>query len=63
MLNLMLEGIVEFGEAVTVSPGVRRGWNFGDKQLVVGLAAPITRADGASTVALLTYLSYELPFR
>ena len=63
MLNLMLEGVVEFGEAATLSPGFRRGWNFGEKQLVIGLAAPVTRAEGRSTVALLTYLSYELPFR
>jgi len=63
MLNLMLEGVVEFGETVTLSPGFRRGWNFGEKQLVIGLAAPVTRAEGRSTVALLTYFSYELPFR
>lgn len=62
-LNLMLEGVVEFGEAVTLSPGFRRGWNFGAKQLAIGLAAPVTRAEGRSTMALLTYLSYELPFR
>ena len=63
MLNLMLEGIVNGDESVTVSPGFRRGWNFGEKQLVIGLAAPITRADGRATAALLTYFSYELPFR
>ena len=63
MFNLMLEGVVAFDESVTVSPGFRRGWNFGDRQLVIGVAAPITRADGRSTAALLTYFSYELPFR
>jgi hypothetical protein len=63
MLNLMLEGVVEFEESATLSPGFRRGWNFGEKQFVVGLAAPLTRADGRWTPALLTYLSYELPFR
>ena len=41
--------------------GFRRGWNFGE--LVIGLALPITRVDGRSTGALLTYFSYELPFR
>jgi hypothetical protein len=46
-----------------VSPGFRRGWNFGEHQLVIGAAVPITRADGRSTAALLTYFSYELPFR
>ena len=34
MLNLMLEGLVEFGQFATVSPGFRRGWNFGERQLV-----------------------------
>jgi hypothetical protein len=63
MLNLMLEGVIAFDAAATLSPGVRGGWNFGDQQLVVGLAAPITRAGGRWTPALLTYLSYELPFR
>jgi len=63
MLNLMLEGVVEFDESVTVSPGFRRGRNVGAHQIVIGLALPITRADGRSTAALLTYFSYELPFR
>jgi hypothetical protein len=63
MLNLMLEGLVQVGELVTVSPGVRRGWNFGERQIVIGLAAPVTLADGRTTTALLAYLSYELPFR
>lgn len=63
MFNLMLEGVVELGESMTVSPGFRRGWNVGDHQLVIGVAAPITRADARSTAALLTYFSYELPFR
>jgi hypothetical protein len=63
MLNLMLEGLVEFGEFATVSPGFRRGWNFGERQLVIGAAIPVTRADSRWTAALLTYFSYELPFR
>ena len=63
LLNLLLEAVVEFDESVTVSPGFRRGWNFGDRQLVIGAAVPITRAEGRSTAALLTYFSYELPFR
>ena len=62
-LNLMLEGTVEFADSLTVSPGFRRGWTYGGHQLVIGVAIPITRADGRSTAALLSYLSYELPFR
>jgi hypothetical protein len=63
MFNLMLEGVVAFGESTTISPGFRRGWSIGEHQLVIGAAVPITRADGRSTAALLTYFSYELPFR
>ena len=63
MFNLMLESVAVLGESMTVSPGFRRGWNFGEHQLVIGAAVPITRADGRSTAALLTYFSYELPFR
>ena len=63
MFNLMLEAVVALDESTTVSPGFRRGWNLGDKQLVVGAAVPLTRAGGTTTAALLTYLSYELPFR
>lgn len=63
MLNLMLEGVAEFGETLTLSPGFRRGWNVGQRQVVIGIAAPMTRVDGRSTAALLTYFSYELPFR
>jgi hypothetical protein len=63
MFNLMLEGVAELREAVTLSPGFRGGWNLGDRQLVIGVAVPVTRVDGRSTAALLTYFSYELPFR
>ena len=63
MFNLMLEAVLELDESTTVSPGFRRGWNVGDRQLVVGAAVPLTRADGATSAALLTYFSYELPFR
>lgn len=62
MLNLMFEALAEIDEATTVSPGFRRGWNFGDHQLVIGAAVPITREGGDAHVALLTYFSYELPF-
>ena len=63
MFNLMLEAVVGFDDYVTVSPGFRRGWTFGERQLVIGVAVPLTRADGRSTAAVLTYFSYELPFR
>ncbi|MCU1382088.1 MAG: hypothetical protein JWL71_785 [Acidobacteria bacterium] len=63
MLNLMLEAVVEIDESATLSPGFRRGWNVGDRQLVVGLAMPVTHADRRWSPALLTYFSYELPFR
>ncbi len=63
MFNLMLEGLVQINDSATISPGFRRGWNFGDRQLVIGAAVPVTRAGGSTTAALLTYFSYELPFR
>lgn len=63
MFNLMLEGVAELDESITVAPGFRVGWNFGDRQLVVGAAVPFTRAAATTTAALLTYFSYELPFR
>jgi hypothetical protein len=63
MFNLMLEAVVAFDESATLSPGFRRGWNIGEKQLVIGAAVPLTRARGMTTAALLTYFSYELPFR
>lgn len=66
MFHLVLEGVLEFADEATVatiSPGFRRGWNIGDHQLVVGAAAPLTALNGTSTIALLTYFSYELPFR
>lgn len=75
MFNLMLEGLLEFEEVpdvtgatsrhtvFTLSPGARGGWNIGDHQLIVGAAVPIMRAQSATDVGALLYLSYELPFR
>jgi hypothetical protein len=75
MLNLMLESFAEFEElvdpngsvnreaTVTVSPGLRRGWNIGDRQIVIGAAVPLNRTQGETSPALLTYFSYELPFK
>jgi hypothetical protein len=59
----MLEAVAVPGNSTTVSPGVRGGWNIGQRQIVIGAAVPITRADGRSTAALLTYFSYEAPIR
>jgi hypothetical protein len=74
-LNLLVENVVEFEDAVrtnqatsrervvTISPGFRGGWNLSeDKQIIVGAALPITFQEGERTVAFLTYFSYELPF-
>jgi hypothetical protein len=62
MFNLMLEA-VGVADSWTVSPGFRRAWNFGEHQVVVGLAVPITRARGSTDASALSYFSYELPFR
>jgi hypothetical protein len=62
-LNLMFEALALLDESMTLSPGFRRAWNFGDHQLVAGAAVPVTREDGETRPALLAYLSYELPFR
>lgn len=74
MVNVMLEVLTLFPETlrsgeistrervVTISPGIRRGWNIDDSQIVVGLAAPLTFESGAKKLAVLAYGSYELPF-
>jgi hypothetical protein len=74
MFHLMLESVVSFADvlsntghdrrerAVTVSPGFRWGWNVGERQIVVGTALPITTEESETTVGVLTYFSYELPF-
>lgn len=73
MVNLMLESLVAFDEVLdengtdrattfTLSPGVRGGWDIGDKQVVVGAAVPISWSDTTSTGVYL-YFSYELPFK
>ncbi len=60
--------VVDAGAAVrtaanTVSPGFRGGWNVGERQLIVGAAVPVTFQSGAATYGLLTYFSFESPFR
>ena len=69
MFNLMLESVLRFDElsdedgtsretTFTLSPGVRGGWNFGDQQVILGAAVPITwverrRRNRASALSLL----------
>jgi hypothetical protein len=70
MFHPMLEVFAEWTEngagardrSVTYVPGFRTGWNAGDKQIVLGVALPITQANGARDVGALIYFSYELPF-
>jgi hypothetical protein len=72
MLHLMMESVVAFDESagidgttrstsLTLSPGVRGGWNFGDRQFVLGLAVPLTWDVGFERAGF-GYISYELPF-
>jgi hypothetical protein len=75
MLNLLLEAVFESDATLeqqervghqsrtTISPGFRRGWNIGAKQLVVGAALPVTIESDAADTGLFAYFSYELPFR
>jgi len=62
MVNLMMETLLEGAGRLTLSPGVRAGWNHHDSQWVVGVAAPVVREDGGTTISGLAYLSYEFPF-
>ena len=74
MLNLMLESLATFDEVITdagttrsrgltLSPGFRTGWDIGEKQVVVGFAAPTLWRDGEIVTGAFAYFSYELPFR
>ena len=74
MFNVLVESLVDWQEQVVaaslteretvfvVSPGARGGWNLGDKQVIVGLALPITRSSGDTSTGVFGYFSYELPF-
>jgi DtxR family transcriptional regulator, Mn-dependent transcriptional regulator len=73
MLHIMLESLATFDQTLevngtsrqgtfTLSPGVRGGWDIGEKQLVLGLALPITWTTGTDA-GLFVYTSYELPFK
>jgi DtxR family Mn-dependent transcriptional regulator len=74
MFNLMLESLATFDESIqedgtkrsktfTLSPGFRGGWDIEEKQVVVGLAAPVTWSADPTTVGVFLYFSYELPFK
>jgi hypothetical protein len=76
MAHLMLETTAEFpdeldelssqtdrGASWTIAPGLRGGWNVGDKQIIVGIAAPVVTDNDRTDVSGLVYFSYELPFR
>lgn len=57
-----LEGEEGLEDDWVISPGFRAGINLGDHQLVLGAALPIGLLESNDTRALITYISYELPF-
>jgi DtxR family Mn-dependent transcriptional regulator len=74
MLHAMLESLATFDQQIelngtsrqgtfTLSPGVRGGWDIGDKQVVLGFAVPVTWAASETDAGVFIYGSYELPFR
>lgn len=75
MFNLMLETVVSFDEiatggattrrdtTITLSPGMRGGWNAGTAQWITGAAVPIAFAGDETNAGIFLYLSYELPFK
>jgi len=75
MINLMLESVLAFQaaddeaggvaqtRALTISPGIRGGWNLpGDTQVIIGAAVPVTVSAGTRSTALFGYFSIEMPF-
>jgi Putative MetA-pathway of phenol degradation len=73
MFHLMLESVVVFDESIavrrtqrdtafTVAPGLRTGWDIGDRQVIIGFAVPITWSAGEREPGAFLYFSYELPF-
>ncbi|PYR68991.1 MAG: hypothetical protein DMF88_07390, partial [Acidobacteria bacterium] len=51
MLHPLVEALVEGTDRITLSPGMRVGWNRHDAQWVIGIAAPLTREDGVTTLS------------
>jgi hypothetical protein len=62
MVHPMMEALLEGADRVTLSPGIRVGWNRGEAQWVIGVAGPVVREDSLTTFSGLGYLSYEFPF-
>jgi DtxR family transcriptional regulator, Mn-dependent transcriptional regulator len=74
MFHLMMESVIEWEESVvdavehrdavvTLSPGLRTGWNTGDAQTIIGVAMPVEFGGAESAVlSVFAYFSYELPF-
>jgi DtxR family Mn-dependent transcriptional regulator len=62
MVHAMMETLVEGADRVTLSPGIRVGWNHGEAQWVIGVAAPAVHEDAVTTFSGFGYLSYEFPF-
>lgn len=74
-LNVLMEAVVDWQEGVVgpeltdretvliLSPGARWAWTWDFRQVVVGAAVPFTRVAGGTSVGVLGYFSYELPFR
>jgi len=56
-------GAAERSGMITLSPGLRYAFNRANQQVVIGLAAPITRSNTVTRGGVLGYLSYELPFK
>lgn len=75
LVHIMVESVLDWPHEIrgpdqsaretrfTISPGLRTGWNFGDRQLVLGVAMPAIFLEGESNAGLFGYFSYELPFR
>ena len=74
MLHLMLESVAIFDETVleqgtgressfTLSPGVRGGWNVGDKQIDPRRRGPDHVDEDTQHTGVFVYFSYELPFK
>lgn len=66
--NLMVESVYlgstpDVERSFVISPGFRGGWNVGSKQIIVGAAVPLGLRSTDPATSLITYFSYELPFR
>ena len=70
MFHLMLEVYGQSAEqtigprkdSVVIVPGFRTGWNFGERQVVAGFGATLTRGDARDN-GVLFYLSVEMPYK